>query len=110
MYKLVVIICVLIAACAQMLLKKGATLQHTSLIREYLNPWVIVGYLLMGFSLLGNIFAMSNGVMVKEVSIIESISYLFVPLLSCVLFNEKLTIRKILSIAMILLGVVVFFL
>lgn len=109
MYKLVVIACVLMAAVAQMMLKKGATLQHSSLIREYLNPWVMGGYMLMGLSMMGNIFAMSNGVQVKEVSIMESFSYLFVPLLSWLIFGEHFTRRKMLAIAIIMLGVFIFF-
>ena len=56
-----------------------------------------------------NIFAMSRGVEVKEVSIIESMSYLFVPILSFVIFNERLTWRKVCAIIVIVSGVLVFF-
>lgn len=108
-YYLIVILNVFMAAVAQMLLKKGAMTPHSSLLREYLNVWVISGYVLMGLSLMINIFAMSHGVRVKEVSIIESLSYLFVPLLSFFLFNEKITIRKIISIFIIITGITVFF-
>ena len=52
---------------------------------------------------------MSKGVQVKELSIIESMSYLFVPTLSFVIFKEKLTWRKIFAIAIIITGVIVFF-
>lgn len=110
MYKFVVLACVFVAAIAQMMLKKGATIQYSSLFREYLNPWVLGGYVLMGASMIGNIFAMSHGVQVKEVSIIEAFSYLFVPLLSWLLFKEKITQRKVLSIVLILIGVIIFFL
>lgn len=109
MYKLVVLACVFVAAVAQMMLKKGATIHHASLIREYMNPWVLGGYLLMGFSMIGNIFAMSHGVQVKEVSIIESFSYLFVPLLSWVILGERFSARKLLAIVIIMIGVMVFF-
>lgn len=60
-------------------------------------------------TMLMNIFAMSKGVQVKEVSIIESMSYLFVPALSFMIFKEKLTWRKISAIAIIIIGVIVFF-
>ena len=56
-----------------------------------------------------NIFAMSRGVEVKEVSIIESMSYLFVPILSFVIFKERLTWRRVCAMAIIIVGVVVFF-
>ncbi len=79
MYRLLVIISVLAAAGAQMLLKQGAREEYSSFLRQYLNPWVIGGYGIMGLSMLLNIFCLSHGVQIKEVSIIESLSYLFVP-------------------------------
>ena len=45
-----------------------------------------------------------------ELSIIESVSYLFVPCLSWCFFRERITGRKALAIGIIILGVVVFFL
>lgn len=109
MYYLLVIFSVLAAAGAQMLLKQGAKKQYPTFIRQYLNPWVIGGYGIMGASLLLNVFCLSHGVQVKEVSIIESLSYLFVPLLSWMFFKEKVTWRKAGAIVMIMTGVMVFF-
>lgn len=109
MYYLFVIVSVFAAAGAQMLLKQGAQMQYPTFIRQYLNPWVIGGYGIMGASLLLNIFCLSHGVQVKEVSIFESLSYLFVPLLSWSFFKEKITWRKASAIVVIMVGVVVFF-
>lgn len=109
-YYLLVILSVLSAAGAQMLLKQGAKEQYQTFIRQYLNPWVMGGYGIMGASLLLNIFCLSHGVQVKEVSIIESLSYLFVPVFSWVFFKERITWRKAGAIAVIMAGVVVFFL
>lgn len=39
----------------------------------------------------------------------ESLSNLFVPLLSCIFFKESITWRKAGAIAVIMIGVVVFF-
>lgn len=108
-YKCLVILSVLAAATAQMLLKQGARKKYPSFVRQYLNPWVIGGYGIMGCSLLLNVFCLSHGVQVKEVSIIESLSYLFVPLLSWFFFKENITWRKAGAIAVIMVGVVVFF-
>ena len=109
MYYILVIVSVLAAAGAQMLLKQSAKRQYPSFIRQYLNPWVIGGYSIMCASLLLNIFCLSHGVQVKEISIIESLSYLFVPLLSWIFFKESITWRKAGAIAVIMIGVVVFF-
>lgn len=108
-YYLLVVFSVLAAAGAQMLLKQGARKQYSSFWRQYLNPWVIGGYGIMGLSLLLNIFCLSHGVQIKEVSIIESLSYLFVPVFSWFFFKEKTTWRKAGAIAVIMAGVVVFF-
>lgn len=116
MYYIVVILSVFAAACAQMLLKKGAQLPSPSgegagarLLKQYLNPWVIGGYAIMGIAMLVNIFAMSKGVQVKEVSVLESLSYLCVPYLSWMIFKEQLNWKKIGAIGLIMIGLIVFF-
>ena len=92
-----------------MLLKQGARQQYEMWWRQYANGWVIGGYAIMLGTMLVNIFAMTKGVKVQEVSIIEAMSYLFVPVLSFVCFKEKLTWRKIGAIGIIIIGVIVFF-
>ena len=109
MYYIIVILSVFAAACAQMLLKQGARKEYASWWRQYINPWVIGGYGIMACSLVLNIWCMSKGVQVKEVSVIESMSYLFVPVLAFMLFREKLTARKVCAIAIIITGVILFF-
>lgn len=109
MYYVLVVFDVFIAALAQMLLKSSSMNHHKSFIFEYLNIKVIGAYGIMVISLLLNIYALHHGVMLKELSIIESSSYLFVPLLSFLFFKETITWRKAGAIAVILVGVVVFF-
>jgi len=53
---------------------------------------------------------MSKGLQLKELSIIESVSYFFVPALSWLLFKEPVNRRKAVAIAIIIVGVIVFFL
>ena len=109
LYYLLVILSVFAAASAQMLLKQGARQNYAVFWRQYLNPWVIGGYAIMACSLVLNIFCMSHGVQVKEVSVIESFSYLFVPCLAFILFRERITLRKAGAIAVIITGVIIFF-
>ena len=109
MFYILVILSVFAAACAQMLLKQGARQNYIGFWRQYLNPWVIGGYTIMACSLILNIFCMSRGVQVKEVSVIESLSYLFVPTLAFFLFKEQLTKRKLCAITIIICGIIIFF-
>lgn len=110
MYYIIVILSVMAAAGAQMLLKKAATIHYPSLWRQYVNPWVIGGYAIMGLTMLVNIYAMSKGVQLKEVGIIEALSYLFVPTLAFVLFGERMSWMKMAAIGIIIIGIVIFFL
>ena len=109
MYILLVILAVFAAAGAQVLLKRGAMKEYTPFWKQYVNPWVISGYAIMGMSLLLNVFCMGHGVQAKEVSALESLSYLFVPLLSFLSFKENITWRKVCAIVVIMTGIVVFF-
>ena len=109
-YALVAIFSVFTAACAQMLLKQGARKGYTPWWRQYMNGWVISGYGILFATMVVNIWCMHNGLMLKEISIIESMSYLFVPALSWLIFKERITWRKGIAIGVIISGVIIFFL
>ena len=109
MYIVLVILAVIAAAGAQILLKKGAMIEYSALWRQYVNPWVISGYVILGLSLLLNVFCMEHGVQAKEVSTIESLSYLFIPCLSWLFFKEEINWHKAGAIAIIMTGIVIFF-
>jgi drug/metabolite transporter (DMT)-like permease len=109
-YAIIAIVAVLVAAGAQILLKQGARQNYTPWWRQYLNAWVIAGYTLMFAAMITNIGCMHHGLLLKELSIIESLSYFFVPALSWLVFKEQINRRKALAIILIIIGVVVFFL
>ena len=109
-YVLIAIVVVFVSACAQMLLKQGARQEYTPWWRQYINPWVISGYTIMFAAMIANIWCMHQGLQLKELSIIESMAYLFVPALSWLFFKETITRRKALAIGLIIVGVIIFFL
>ena len=109
-YGLIALVVVAIAAGAQMLLKQGARQGYTPWWRQYLNPWVISGYTIMFASMVANIWCLHQGLQLKELSIIESMAYFFVPALSWLIFREPITRRKAVAIVIIIIGVIVFFL
>ena len=108
-FYIIVILSVFAAACAQMLLKKAANITYPKLWRQYMNGWVIGGYAIIGLAMLANIYAMSKGVQLKELSMIEALSYLFVPSLSFMLFDERMNWMKIVAVAIIISGLIIFF-
>ena len=100
-----------IFACSlsQLLLKRSANGKHQSRIGEIVNPLVIVAYGVFLCSLLINIWAMSNGVQLKEMALLESLGYIFVPLLSAVLLKEHVSRRMGGGILCLIVGIVIFY-
>lgn len=108
-YYILYLISVTIAAFSQLLLKKSANRTHESLLKEYLNPYVIGGYGLLMVSMLLTIGAY-RGLAYKNGPIIESLGYVLVMLLSGIFLKEKITARKIAGTSLILVGILVFYL
>lgn len=107
-YILCMFISVFVASVSQILLKKSAMREYSSVIREYLNVLVILGYGMMMISMLLTVIAYS-GMDFKNGPIIESLGNVIVLVLSYFVFKEKISIRKIVGIACIILGIVVFY-
>ena len=108
-YYILYLISVTIAAFSQLLLKKSANRTHESLLKEYLNLYVIGGYGLLVVSMLLTIGAY-RGLAYKNGPIIESLGYVLVMLLSGIFLKEKITARKIAGTALILVWILVFYL
>ena len=106
---ILVIVSAVLGVLSQMMLKKSAKKRHASWWREYVNIWVIGGYGLMVVSLVVNLLAIYMGVLAQEVSIIECINYLLIPIAAWMCFGEKITKRKIIAIIIIMIGAVLFF-
>lgn len=100
---------VLAASFSQVLLKKAAGKQHKSFLREYLNPWVICGYMLLLGSTVFNISGL-RGLSFMNGPVIESFGYVLVLFLSRFFFGERITIRKLAGVGCILAGVIVYYL
>ena len=98
-----------VAAFAQVLLKKSAAKKYSSVIREYLNPYVIIGYGLMFGSMLIGVIGYRH-VEYKNGSVMESFGFLMVMILSRVFFGEKITNRKIIGNLLIFTGIAIFYL
>lgn len=106
-YILVMLFSVLIASISQVLLKKSTLKSHDSVVREYINLYVISGYGLLMVSMLLTVYAYS-GMEYKNGPIIEAMGNVFVPFLSYFVFKEKPSRTKLLGIGLIILGIIVF--
>ena len=108
-YYLIVVSGVFACSVSQLLLKKSAMVNHSSFFFELFNIRVIVAYTIMLITLVTNIYAMSHGVMLKDMPILEATGYIFVPILSSLFLKEKISNLKILSISFILIGIMSFY-
>jgi len=106
-YACAMVTAVFIAACSQILLKKAATKEYKNLLSEYLNLRVISAYMLFGISAATSMYALRHISLTLAV-ILESTGYVFVAGLSWVFLREKLSLRRIFGILLILIGIIIF--
>lgn len=98
---------VIISAFSQVLLKKSALRTYSSPLREYLNFYVVAGYGIFFLAVFLDMLALKK-VPVSYIPIVESSSYIFVIIFSKLFFDEKISKRRMLAIAVILAGVAVY--
>jgi len=107
-YIAVMLLSVSAASVSQLLLKKSAMKTYASFVKEYVNPLVIGGYAILVLSMLLTIYAYS-GMDFKNGPIIESFGNVIVLVLGYVFFREKISPKKLVGIALIMVGMGVFY-
>ena len=106
-YILVGLFSVFIASLSQILLKKSALQTYENIWREYLNPKVVAAYaLLFVTTILGMISY--KGISVSMGLVIETTSYIYLSIFSVKIFHEKITVRKLLALSLIVGGIIVY--
>lgn len=110
LYYVLVVVGVFLCSCSQLLLKKSAGKIYNKFMYSILNWRVLLAYSVSFAALFINITAMSKGVNVKDLPILESFGYIFVPILSFLVLKERFSIRILLSMILIVSGIIVFYL
>ena len=95
----------LISAFSQILLKQSANDPTHTGLRAYLNWRVIVAYALFFGCMVANVYALRT-VELSVAGVLEASGYLYVMLLSWLVLKEKLTPRKLVGNAVIVVGIV----
>lgn len=108
-YYICVIFGIMACSFSQLMLKKSANHIHQSRITEIINPWVLTAYAIFFGSLIINIWALGKGVMLKDLAILEALGYIFVPLLSFIILKERMTMRTMGGVGIIIIGIIVFY-
>lgn len=106
-YVVVFLVSVFIASVSQIILKKSANKTYENKLQEYLNLPVITAYgLFFGSSLL-TVLAY-KGVPLSLGPILEATGYIWVAVLGFLFLKEKISKKKIIGMAIIVAGIIVF--
>ena len=98
---------VIIISVSQVLLKKAALREHKSVLAEYTDWRVILGYgLFVGCTLLTMLAY--KGVPLNVGPVLEATGYIYVTIFGVTIFHEKMNPKKIIALAMILVGILVY--
>lgn len=106
-FSLIFIFGVFISSISQIILKKAALKEYESKIAEYLNPRVIFAYIVF----FGATFCTIISYKVIPMSlgpVLETSGYIFVALLSWLFLKEKITLKKVIGLSVIIIGIVIF--
>ena len=98
---------VFISSVAQVMLKLAANRTYDKKIREYLNPLVIAAYSIFLISTVLTMYALKF-VPLTMSPIVESCRYIFVPVLGIFMLKEKVSRRRWLGMAIMVLGIAIF--
>ena len=100
---------VLIASFSQIMLKMAANRENQSFLAQYMNPLVITAYVIMVLSMLCTIYAYKV-VPLSSAPIWDASGQIAVTVLSYLLLHEKISRRKRLGFAVIVVGFIIFLL
>lgn len=98
---------VIISSFSQVLLKIAANKTYKDRIREYLNPIVIAAYGIFFASTLLTMYALKF-VPYSYSPLIESTSYIFIPVFGVFMLREKISRRRLIGIAVMLAGILIY--
>ena len=106
-YVIIFLTSVFVSSVSQIILKKSANKTYENRLQEYLNVPVILAYgLFFGSSLL-TVLAY-KGVPLSLGPILEASGYIWVSVLGAIFLKEHISKKKMLGMAIIILGIIVF--
>lgn len=106
-YVLLYLCSTFLASVSQVLLKKAALREHKTLLEEYTDWRVILGYgLFVGCTLLTMLAY--KGVPLNVGPVLEATGYLYVTIFGVSIFHEKMNSKKIAALVMIVVGIIIY--
>ena len=106
-YSCILLLGVFLSAISQVMLKKAAMKKYDSHIKEYLNPLVIIAYSIFVLTTFMSIYAY-KGIPLSMGPILEATSYLYVTFFGVKIFKEKMSTKKWIALATIIIGIIIY--
>ena len=106
-YILIFLLSVFISSVSQIVLKESANKDYENKLKEYLNAPVIIAYVLFFASSLLTVLAYKE-VPLSMGPILEATGYIWVSVLGTIFLKEKLGKDKIIGMAIIIAGIIIF--
>jgi len=104
---LIVFCSAFVAAVSQMLLKKSAKITYKSWWREYLNFYVLFAYFLFFCTTVFSVLALRL-IPLSLSAAAGASGQIFVPVLSYLIYKEKIGVRRLTGMAAIVIGILIF--
>jgi len=106
-YSCLLIMSTFISSVSQIMLKISTGKKYDSWIKEYLNPPVIIAYGLFFICTFLTMYSL-KAVPLSMAPILEASGYVFVALLSRIILKERITKKKVIGLAIIVVGIVIY--
>ena len=106
-YYLIMLLGIFISSISQLILKKGAIKNYSSIIWQYVNIYTFIGYGMMFVSTLCSLIA-HRVVPVSYAPVWNSCSFILVTLVSRIFLKEIPTKQKLHGLSIMVVGIIVF--
>ncbi|MDR0350337.1 MAG: EamA family transporter [Coriobacteriales bacterium] len=106
LFLLVMVLSVFVSSISQMMLKLSVQREHSTRLKEYVNPLVLGAYLLFFGSTVITVIAYRH-VALSLGPIVEALGYVFVAALSYLVLKERINRGKLVGLLLIICGVIV---
>ena len=98
---------VFISSVSQVLLKRSAMKTYQDRLHEYLNPYVIVAYMIFFASTVLDVF-MYRYLPVNLGPVLETTSYIYITIFGVAIFREHINLKKFFVLILIIAGIVIY--
>lgn len=107
LYVGIALVSIFASSISQVMLKKAAMREYKNIMAEYFNPLVISAYALFFCCSLVMVFVY-RGIPLSLGPVLEATGYIYITLFGVVIFEEKINVKKLIALGLIIIGIVIY--